>query len=306
MRNLFVTGFDATVGHFHLRVKQTVIFLVDELFTDVREPEEGHMGEGAQRQALAAKIQQKHVQGSGGRRFAAILVVIIIALAGLAALAWFQLQPDEASADARAPRHASESYGFVLTSQLAAGEAESDATSDPADDDLIEVAVFEDFLCETCRIFHEDAGEFLNSQLESGVISIEYHPFAFLVSASTDEYSQRAANAAVCVADHAGVAAYVNMHGLLLENQPEQGGTGLTDEELIEFAAASGAEDSAECITDRTFEPWLAEALEAGLAADVQSTPTIRVNGMNVVRSQDGKESMPGPDELEYAIETVS
>ncbi len=45
--------------------------------------------------------------------------------------------------------------------------------------------------------------------------------------------------------------------------------------------------------------------MNAGLKADVTSTPTVRVGGLNVVRSDNGLESMPGPDEIQFAIEAT-
>lgn len=245
------------------------------------------------RRAVAARIRHDHVHGRARRRLVTSLVIVAVVAVAVAGVIWFQLQPHDDDSDIAAPSSATDEHGFLLE------PAEPDA-------DPVEVVLYEDFLCESCSVFHEQSGEFLAAQLEEGRITLEYRPVAFLLTASTDEYTQRATNAAVCVGDEAGADAYAVMHRLLMENQPEQGGPGLTDEQLIGFAAEAGAADAAECITDRAFGAWVEEALHASLEADVRVTPTVRVNGLNIVRTSDGEESMPGPDELQFAIETAA
>ena len=251
----------------------------------------------ASRQALADKIRREHLHGKSKRGFALKLFVIVIAVGAAVALLWFQWQQRNSDEEIATPRNATEHYGFVLSD--GAGDGGEDANTAQ----LVEVVIYEDFLCESCRIFHEDSAELLSSQVESGAISLEYRPFAFLTDASSNEYSQRAVNAAICVADSAGVESFVTMHDLLFEHQPAEGGPGPDDAELVAFAETAGASDVSDCITDRTFEAWAAQALDAAIAADVTSTPTVRVDGVTILRSTNGQESMPGPEELLYAIE---
>src|SRR5690625_128553 len=256
------------------------------------------MSDETDREALAEKIRSDYRSTNRRRKLATAGGVTVAIIAAIAALAWIRLDFDSDDSEIREPAHASADYGFTLTPEVVSG---SDAAGE-----TIPVAIYEDFLCGSCRIFHETTSEYLIGQVEAGVITLTYHPFTFLLTQSTDEYSQRAANAAVCVADEAGPLAYAKMHGLLMAEQPELGGPGLSDERLIELAHDADAEDPATCIEEREFSDWVAAATEAGLAADVTETPTVRVNGINVVRSADGKEVMPGPEELEFAIESFS
>lgn len=267
------------------------------------------------RQALADKIRLQHVRSTRRQRLT-ITTLITLGVVGCIAFAfWLQKSQDTPNADVAAPKNANEAFGFTLsppsTTENDTGEndtAENDDTDTAAEarqGEPISVALYEDYLCSTCAVFHQESAPYLAEQLAAGTISISYHPFVFLLTQSTTEYAQRAANAAVCVADQAGVPAYATMHALLLENQPAQGGPGLSDEQLIDFAAQSGATEVSECVRERTFSPWLEQALQAGITADVSSTPTVRVNGLNVVRSSGGRESMPGPEELRFAIEAL-
>lgn len=249
----------------------------------------------AQRQALADKIRHGGRERAQRRYAVIVTVVVALAIVGVAAAIWIQHLNAPEDDGIAVPQNATEDYGFTLVPEKA---KESEAGP-------IAVAVYEDFLCPSCKIFHQEAGTFLTERAEAGEITLTYYPFIFLLEQSTDEYAQRASNAAVCVADDAGSNAYAKMHGLLMEHQPAQGGAGLSDDELLAYAKEAGADDIKDCVAERRFTPWLEEALRAGRKADVSTTPTIRVGGLNVVKSTNGKESMPGVEEIEYAIEAI-
>lgn len=257
------------------------------------------------RQALADRIRRDHQRGTRKKGAGAKVLVTVLVVVACAALLWFQYLSSQRAADEIAvPRHATEDYGFLLTAASADGG--DDAADAEQPEGLVPVVIYEDFLCPSCGLLHEQSGELLSSQVAGGLISLEYRPFAFLVNASPDEYSQRAANAAVCVADLAGVPAFVTMHGLLFEHQPAEGTAGPSDAELTAFAETAGAADAASCITERRFDAWVAESLQAAVAADVTSTPTIWVDGVSILKSTDGKQSMPGAEELQFAIEKAA
>ena len=62
----------------------------------------------------------------------------------------------------------------------------------------------------------------------------------------------------------------------LFANQPSENTSGLTDEQLAEYAKQVGAEDAASCITDGTYAKWgVAQAKQHEIAG----TPTVEVNG---------------------------
>lgn len=256
--------------------------------------------EAEQRRQMADGIRQNHRKDAQHQRIVLAIVVVVGVLATASFLMWTQLRPSlgEGAAAVVAPANATDDYGFTLTSDVAS-DGEQSSTGP------VEVKIYEDFLCPSCKVFFEESGGFLDEQVAAGSISLTYYPIAFLVTASSDEYSQRASNAAVCVGDQAGVAAYASMHALLMQNQPEQGGAGLTDEQLIAYGSEAGAADITECVTDRTFEPWLEQALKEAQRLDVTGTPTVRIDDVNIVKSDNGQESIPGPDELAFAIEAA-
>lgn len=267
-------------------------------------------------QQLAARIRAGH-RRSRARRQTVLVAVLLTAIAAgtvLALSAQARSTPADGTASdpaIAAPRNSTADYGFALTAATAdpaAPPADANAGPDAADPDAADpagtqrVAVYEDFLCPSCRSFHEQTGPFLAAEVAAGRVTLVYHPFAFLTRATTDEYTQRAANAAACVGDVAGAAGYAAMHDRLMQHQPAEGGAGLPDATLIAYGKQAGAGDISRCVRDRTFTPWIEAALAAGREAGVTETPTVLVNGTRVVRTVDGAPVVPGEPEITAAL----
>lgn len=248
----------------------------------------------SQRRELAEQIRGDHRRSSRKLQILTTAIVIVAVIAAAGAVLMFRAlsqAPDEAVA---APNNATDDFAFVLTPP--------DAT---ATTETTRVDVYEDFLCSTCRIFHERTGAYLAGQVQSGTITLVYRPLAFLNNEAGDDYSVRAANAAACVADEAGVGGYAAMHALLMTNQPAYDQPGLTDETLTALAGEAGATGAAECIADGTFVPWVEAATQSAIRMDVHETPTVRVDGLGVVKSDDGVVTIPGEAEIQFAIEAL-
>jgi protein-disulfide isomerase len=160
-----------------------------------------------------------------------------------------------------------------------------------SDSDTIHIQMFVDYFCPVCGAFEDANADQLSTWIESGAASVEIFPIAILDRASQGtKYSTRAANAAACVADNAPDDYYA-FNTVLFDNQPEEGTTGLTDEELIaltEEAGVSSPKPIAKCIVDQQFKSWVADARTRAQNgpipnSDVDSvagTPTIIVNGV--------------------------
>jgi protein-disulfide isomerase len=146
------------------------------------------------------------------------------------------------------------------------------------------VATYIDFMCPICNQFEQIYGPTLQDLVDDGSITLEYHPVAILDRYSQGtEFSTRAANALYCVAESApdAVTPFV---ASMYENQPAEGTAGLTDEQIIEIAVDAGAEDAAACITDRTYDRFVA-AMTGDMPADEnggRGTPTVTVNGERI------------------------
>ena len=148
----------------------------------------------------------------------------------------------------------------------------------------VTVTVYEDMMCPYCGLFEEVSSERLKEYAESGDVEVRYHVVSFLDRASEDRYSTRAANALAVVLDTAGAEVAVEFHDALFANQPEEGGAGLSDEQMIDMAVEAGADEDAIAgpIADLKFEPWVEDATEAWSKAGHTGTPTVTVNDEKV------------------------
>ena len=144
----------------------------------------------------------------------------------------------------------------------------------------VRVDAFIDFLCPFCRRFELSAGPTLAGLVSNDVISLAYHPMNFLDEASTTNYSTRAAAASGCAADQERFADYAHA---LFENQPPEGGPGLTDDELAGLGVATGlAAAFTSCVAMAPYLEWPSYVTARAVALGVSGTPTVLVNGAAV------------------------
>jgi protein-disulfide isomerase len=167
-------------------------------------------------------------------------------------------------------------------------------------ENVVEIAVWVDYLCPICRQFEEANSSAIADLLERGAATIEIHPIAILTNRSQGtQYSLRAANAAACVANHYPNT-FLDFHNSLFTNQPEEGSGGLTDDELIALAQGAGAGSAVEsCINDGSFNDWVKSSTERAISGDiaingldkkftgVTGTPTVLINGKQFNPSYD-------------------
>jgi len=164
---------------------------------------------------------------------------------------------------------------------------------DNADAPLVEV--FADFLCPACGQFEQLSGAFLQEQAESGAIRLRFMPFSFLHNQSTNDYSRRAMNVAMCAVDEQGEDAFWSVHDALFVNQPSEGGAGPDDAALISMAEDAGVSGLDSCVKTEKFVPWIDESrVTATNDREVDGTPTVFIDGeLSDART---------PDELQAAI----
>lgn len=138
------------------------------------------------------------------------------------------------------------------------------------------LSLYEDFLCPACGNFEKQFGPTVSKLVDSGAVAADYYMVSILDRAG-DGYSTRSANAAYCVAD-ADRAAFRRFHAALYAQQPPEGVGPFPDNaRLIEVARQAGVTGEVpECINSGRYEDMV-----KGLASatDVNSTPTIRING---------------------------
>jgi protein-disulfide isomerase len=145
------------------------------------------------------------------------------------------------------------------------------------------IRVYVDYLCTACKEFQDTNGTQMEGWLQSGAATVEIHPVAILTSKS-QAYSQRAANAAACVAD-ASPDDFWAFNSALFAEQPAEQSTGLTDERITELAEQSGVEasDVATCISDQRFQSWVNTATDRVLDGEIPDSNVDEVVGAPVI-----------------------
>lgn len=153
----------------------------------------------------------------------------------------------------------------------------------PADARVVVEAV-EDFQCPACKQFEAQSGTTLSEIANSTEsVAVDYRPIAILDRMSSTEYSSRAANAAYCVAA-TDSAVFEQWHTTMFAQQPPEGGSGLTDQQLVEIAKSAGASsnDVADCITGGRYRETVSANTNSMLDEGISGTPTVKVNGSAV------------------------
>lgn len=252
------------------------------------------------RQQRAARAEQmRKERDKADKKQRNLITIGIVGVVGvlvvLAGFAITSISSDNRNSDTLVqPANTNDDYGIVYDAAAAGDDAAA------SDAEPVTVTLYEDFLCPGCGAFEAANGDFLNEAVESGEIQIEYRPYAFLLQQSSNEYAQRAWNSAACVVDAAGPGVFKEYHDLLFANQPQEGGAGPEDPELLAMAEQVGATGIESCVRKEQFTPWIEDAREQGTEDGVGGTPTIRVNGEDV-DGQGG--SLPGTAELQAAID---
>ena len=142
--------------------------------------------------------------------------------------------------------------------------------------------IYEDFQCPVCMEFETVNMKYIESLITEKKATIHYHLLSFL-----GDESVRAANASACAADQ---GKFIQFHNGLYANQPRSENSGeWSNDRLIEIGANVGVSgDKFEsCVNNLEYEGWVAKSAEAAAKSNVNSTPTVFVNGKEINRQTD-------------------
>ena len=226
--------------------------------------------------AEAKKKAQAHVAAQKRRTAVTWIVVAVIVVGLVSALVAFIVRQgsldDVAVAGPSGAPVAIGNDGFGVGSTGVVGK-DLDASH-------VRLDVYFDFICPYCGLFETSQAAMLDDLRSQGVVDVYYHPLAYLDDASAGtKYSTRAASAAALIAQESPEA-FVGFVQQLMVNQPAEGTTGLSDEQIQSLASAAGVPDTVVAkIPDHSYAAWVRSASEAASKSGIMYTPTIGLNG---------------------------
>lgn len=230
-----------------------------------------------------------------------LVVVIAVVVAVIA------LQPKAAPVAANGPKNMV-SGGIAFTGENGtvtpvetAGVTKAEdpkPTNWPEGDTRSHIQTYIDWTCPACQSFESEKSAAILKLVSSGQATLEVFPIAILDQHYSTNYSTRAANAAVCVANYAPNK-FLDVQSGMLEYQSPEGTDGMSTTKILSVVDGAGLSNSDvdACIRGTSFRDWVtAETgrvtsdetlLSTTSGATGFSTPTIVVNGMVWDRSSD-------------------
>lgn len=233
----------------------------------------------------------------------AIVVAIVVVLLVVAGVAIWNATRKSAEEQAQANMSVGDAYSAVEKASPKPERADkkggiliSKDGYNKSVSDVPTVAVYMDFMCPGCGSVNRQLDPTLIKLTNAGQINLELHFLSFMDRYSTDEYSSRAANAALYIADHDDDPNHLLefVKNLYAEDfQPSEGSDyqPVSDDKLKEQAVKAGVSQSvADAAFGRDYQDWLdainvytpkrSELLNTtGTYAGSFTTPTITING---------------------------
>jgi protein-disulfide isomerase/uncharacterized membrane protein YphA (DoxX/SURF4 family) len=151
------------------------------------------------------------------------------------------------------------------------------------------VEIYEDFACTACRVFAQATASRLENEVRANLAEVRYHPIAVLDSESPNQYSSRAANAAVCASDQ-GDDAFVTYHDALFGTlgkapvQPAPGQAGPNNSKLVALAGPLKLKTSDEatlrnCVFSQNYAPLVRQLTDTASKRGIAGPFAVFVNG---------------------------
>ena len=202
---------------------------------------------------------------SGGDKVTRNLVIGMVALVVVVG-ATFSYFGSKGSTTAAIPSSVSKTDGYGIVFN-------ADVPNVPTID------VYEDFQCPVCARFEAINGITLEKAIEEKKAKVVYHVLSFLGTESI-----LAANASACAADEDKFLAF---HKAFYSNQPAENAGAINATFLKALGASIGitSDKFAKCVDDGGYYDWVKNVGEAGSKANVNSTPTVFVNGKEIDRN---------------------
>ena len=165
-----------------------------------------------------------------------------------------------------------------------------------------QIDIWEDFQCPACRDFEAINNVYVKKIIAEKKAKVVYHPLTFIGERSSLGFNESiiAANAAACAMDE---GKFIDMHEILFQNQAATENSGKwTKEFMISLGNKIGLTSMKfqNCVTGGNYALWTESVSSYAAVKNVNSTPTIFVNGKELSR-EGGEYSDPAKFEAALA-----
>lgn len=159
-----------------------------------------------------------------------------------------------------------EGYGIVFNKGLA---------------DVPKIDIWEDFQCPVCRDFEVINNKQIREWIEAKKVTAVFHPLSFIGAESA-----YMANAAACSADE---GKFLQYHEALYANQAEAENSGKWNATTLIALGANlkiTSKSFTDCVKNGKYQDWVTNVANDGASKNVDSTPTVFINGKEMERLQ--------------------
>ena len=209
--------------------------------------------------AKAKQLREEQKKGDRRKRLALQLgvggsVIGVVALVAFAIISGSQVKP------AATPANMMFNDGIKIGTNLEAFTPNYTPAPGEGGTAVPNIQIYLDYQCIHCKNFELPNQSQIESWVSKGIATVQIHPVSFVESAS--DYSAKASNAAVCVAE-ISPNSFLKFNSVLFANQPEGNSGGPDNEDLFNFAKSVGVTNETEirsCIEEKRYKSWVESA----------------------------------------------
>ena len=148
-----------------------------------------------------------------------------------------------------------------------------------------QIDIWEDFQCPACRSFTAVNNKYIKKIILEKKAKVVYHPLTFIGERSSNGVNESiiAANAAACAMDE---GKFLEMHELIYQNQGAENTGRYSKEFMIMLGIQAGLSSAKyqDCVSNGKYDDWTQASASYAAVKNVNSTPTITVNGKELSR----------------------
>lgn len=205
-------------------------------------------------------MAQQSGKSGGGLRGLVLGMIVFVVASGVA----FSFISNKSNSHAKTPSAVSQTDGYGIV---------FNPTGSPTID------IWEDFQCPVCAKFESINHSYIESLARGKKVKVVYHPLSFIGPESI-----LAANAGGCAAEE---GKFLEFHQSVYMNQPAENSGAINATWLQLLGAGAGIKSNKyiNCVTKGSYYDWVKNVAADGAKNNINSTPTVKVNGKELDRA---------------------